>query len=50
MSEEHRQMIAEGLATMHRFAAEPSLKYGKPHYEGGNTVTAVKHAKSKLGR
>ena len=50
MSEEHRRMVAEGMATMHRFAAEPSFKHGKPHYKGGNTVAAVAHAKTKGGR
>jgi hypothetical protein len=50
MSEEHRRMVAEGMATMHRFAAEPSFRHGKPQYKGGNTVAAVTHAKSKGGR
>ncbi len=50
MSEEHRQMVAEGMATMHRFAAEPSFKHGKPQYKGGNTVAAIAHAKTKGGR
>jgi hypothetical protein len=50
LSEEHRQMVAEGMATMHRFAAEPSFKHGKPSYKGGNTVAAVAHAKTKRGR
>jgi hypothetical protein len=50
MSEEHRQMVAEGIATMHRFAAEPSFKHGKPQYKAGNTVAAIAHAKSKGGR
>ena len=50
MSEEHRRMVAEGMATMHRFAAEPSFKHGKPRYQGANTVAAVAHAKTKRGR
>ena len=49
MSEEHRRMVAEGMATMHRFAAEPSFKHGKPQYKG-RTVEAVAHAKTKRGR
>jgi hypothetical protein len=47
MSEEHRRMVAEGMATMHRFAAEPSFKHGKPQYKSGNTVAAIAHAKTK---
>jgi hypothetical protein len=50
MSEEHRRMVAEGMATMHRFAAEPSFKHGKPQYKGGNTVAAVARAKARGGR
>ena len=50
MSDEHRRMVAEGMATMHRFAAEPSFKHGKASYKGGNTVAAVAHAKTKRGR
>jgi hypothetical protein len=50
MSEEHRQMVAEGLATMHRFTAAPSFKHGKASYKGGSTVAAVAHAKTKRGR
>jgi hypothetical protein len=50
MSEEHRQMVADGIATMHRFAAEPRFKHGKPQYKGGNTIVAMAHAKSKRGR
>lgn len=43
-------MIAEGIATMRRFAAEPRFKHGKPEYKGANTVTAIAHAKAKRGR
>jgi hypothetical protein len=50
MSEEHRRMVAEGVATMHRFAAAPSFKHGKAGYKGGSTVAAVAHAKTKRGR
>lgn len=50
MSDEHRLMVAEGMATMHRFAAEPSFKHGKPQYKGGHTITAIAHAKTKGGR
>lgn len=50
MSEEHRRMVAEGMATMHRFAAEPSFKHGRPKYKGSNTVAAITHAKTKGGR
>jgi hypothetical protein len=50
MSEEHRRMVAEGIATMHRFAAEPSFKHGKPQYKSAGTVAAAAHAKSKRGR
>jgi hypothetical protein len=49
MSEEHRRMVAEGLATKHRFAAKPSFKDGKPSYKGSNTVAAVAHVKAKRG-
>jgi hypothetical protein len=49
LSEEQRRIVAEGIATMHRFAAEPSFKYGKPQYHG-RTVEAAAHAKSKRGR
>jgi hypothetical protein len=47
LSEEHRRMIAEGIATLHRFPARPSLKLGQPSYGGGNTVRAIQHARSK---
>ena len=50
MSEEHRQMIAEGTATMHRFAAKPSFKHAKPQYKAGDSVAAIAHAKAKRGR
>jgi hypothetical protein len=50
MSEEHRRMIAEGAATMHRFAAQPSFKHGKPHYKASGTAAAITHAKTKRGR
>lgn len=50
MNEEHRRMVAEGIATMHRFAAAPSFKHGKPRYKGGSTVAAVARAKTKGGR
>jgi hypothetical protein len=50
MSEQHRMMVAEGLATMHRFAPEPSFKHGQPHYQGGNTVAAAAHAKTRRAR
>ncbi len=46
MSEEHRRMVAEGIATMHRFATEPVLKDAKPTYKG-NTVEAMAHLKAK---
>ena len=46
MSEEHRRMVAEGIATMHRFATTPVLKTGKPKYKG-NTVAAMAHLKEK---
>jgi hypothetical protein len=49
MSEEQRRIIAEGIASMHRFAAAPSFKHGKPQYKG-RTVEAVAHAKTKRGR
>ena len=49
MTEQKRRIIAEGIATMHRFAAEPCFKHGKPHYHG-RTVEAVAHAKTKRGR
>ncbi len=48
MSEEHRRMIAEGVATMDRFATKPVLKDGKAYYKG-NTVAAITHAKAKGG-
>jgi hypothetical protein len=47
MSEEHRRMVAEGMATMHRFAAEPSFKHGKPQYKSQTTVAAIAQAKRK---
>ena len=46
MSEEHRRMIAEGVATMDRFAVKPVLKDGKAYYKG-NTVAAMAHLKEK---
>ena len=46
MSEEHRRMVAEGIATMHRFATTPVLKTGKTKYQG-NTVAAMAHLKEK---
>jgi len=49
MSEQHRRMVAEGIATMHRFSAEPAFKHGKAQYTG-RTVEAIAHAKSKRGR
>lgn len=49
MSEEHRRMVAEGIATMHRFATKPVLKDAKPAYKG-NTVEAVAHLKAKEAR
>ena len=48
MSEEHRRMIAEGVATMDRFSAKPVLKDGKPFYKG-NSVSAMQHLKAKRG-
>jgi hypothetical protein len=48
MSEEHRQMVADGLAIMHRFSPEPSLKYGRPQYKNAFTVEAIAHAKAEL--
>ncbi len=48
MSEEHRRMIAEGVATMDRFAIKPVLKDGKAFYKG-NTVAAAAHLKAKRG-
>jgi hypothetical protein len=48
MSEEHRRIIAEGVATMDRFSAKPVLKDGKAFYKG-NTVAAVQHLKAKRG-
>ena len=48
MSEEHRRIIAEGIATMDRFSAKPVLKDGKAYYKG-NTVAAVNHEKAKRG-
>jgi hypothetical protein len=48
MSEEHRRMIAEGVATLDRFSAKPVLKDGKAHYKG-NTVAAAAHVKAKRG-
>ena len=49
LSEEHRRMIAYGIATMHRFSPEPTLKYGKPTYKNTSTVESIAHAKSKRG-
>jgi hypothetical protein len=49
LSEEHRRMIAEGLATMSRFPVEPCLKHGRPKYIG-TTVTAAAHVKAKRAR
>jgi hypothetical protein len=48
MSEEHRRMVAEGVAAMDRFAVKPVLKDGKPFYKG-NTVAAAEHLKAKRG-
>lgn len=48
MSEEHRRMIAEGVATMDRFAVKPVLKDGKAFYKG-NTVAAAAHLKARRG-
>jgi len=48
MSEEHRRIIAEGVATMDRFSAKPVLKDGKAFYKG-NTVAAAAHLKAKRG-
>jgi hypothetical protein len=48
MSEEHRRMVAEGIATMQRFSAKPVLKDGKALYKG-NTVAAAAHLKAKRG-
>ena len=39
-------MVAEGIATMHRFSAAPSFKHGKPQHKG-NTVGAAAHLKAK---
>jgi hypothetical protein len=50
MSEEHRRMVADGLAIMHRFSPEPALKYGKPQYKNASTVEAIAHAKAKRDR
>jgi len=50
MSEEHRQMVAYGIATMHRFSPEPALKHGKPQYKNALTVESIAHAKSKRGK
>jgi hypothetical protein len=49
MTEEQRRIVAEGIATMHRFAAAPSFKHGKPQYKG-RTVEAIAHVKAKRGR
>jgi hypothetical protein len=49
MSDEHRRMVAEGIATMHRFATKPVLKDAKPKYQG-NTVEAIAHFKDKAKR
>jgi hypothetical protein len=46
MSDEHRRMVAEGIATMHRFATKPVLKDAKPKYKG-NTVETIAHHKAK---
>jgi CO dehydrogenase/acetyl-CoA synthase delta subunit len=48
MSEQHRRMVAEGIATMHRFATKPVLKDAKPKYQG-NTVEKIAHLKAKRG-
>jgi hypothetical protein len=45
MSEEHKRMVAEGIATMHRFATKPALKHAKPHYKS-NTVESIAHLKA----
>jgi hypothetical protein len=50
LGEEHRRMIADGIATMHRFAAEPRFKHGKPEYKESGTASAIAHAKAKRGR
>jgi hypothetical protein len=50
MSEEHRQMVADGIAIMHRFSPEPAFKHGKPQYKNALTVESIAHAKSKRGR
>jgi hypothetical protein len=47
LSEEHRRMIAEAIATLHRYPAKPTLKDGQPQYENGDTVRAIQHARSK---
>jgi hypothetical protein len=49
MSDEHRRMVAEGIATMHRFATKPVLKDAQPKYQG-NTVEAIAHFKNKAKR
>ncbi len=48
MTDDHRRMVAEGIATMHRFSAEPTFTHGKPRYKG-NTVAAIAHAKATRG-
>jgi hypothetical protein len=50
MTEEHRRMVADGIAIMHRFSPEPALKYGKPQYKNTFTVEAIAHAKARRGR
>ncbi len=44
------ECVADGLAIMHRFKPEPSLKHGRPHYASATTVAAVAHAKQKQKR
>jgi hypothetical protein len=46
MSDEHRRMVAEGIATMHRYATKPVLKDAKPKYQG-NTVETIAHLKAR---
>jgi hypothetical protein len=50
MTEQQRRMVAEALATMHRFSPEPTFKYGKPVYKHSNTVESIAHAKAKRGK
>jgi hypothetical protein len=50
MTEEHRQMVAEGIAIMHRFSPEPAFKHGRPQYKNAFTVESIAHAKAKRER